>query len=128
MKKGFIIKIFFIFIITLLFALPLLSTISNAGTPSTIDPGTWEPDALDPSQMSDLTDTASIIIDVIRVVGVVVAVVVLLVLGIKYMTGSTSERAEYKKSMIPYLIGAIVFFALSQILGAIIEAVESITV
>ena len=128
MKKGFIIKIFFIFIITLLFALPLLSTISNAGTPSIIDPGTWEPDALNPSQMDDLTDTASIIIDVIRVVGVVVAVVVLLVLGIKYMIGSTSERAEYKKSMIPYLIGAVIFFALSQILGAIIEVVESINV
>lgn len=128
MKKGFVTRKILILIIMALAVMALLPICSFAGTPSTIDPGTWEPDALDPSQMSDLTDTASIIIDVIRVVGVVVAVVVLLVLGIKYMTGSTSERAEYKKSMIPYLIGAIVFFALSQILGAIIEAVESITV
>lgn len=92
----------------------------------TINPGAWEPETLNPSEMQDLTDTAGILVNIIRTVGIIVSVVVLLVLGIKYMTGSTSERAEYKKSMIPYLIGAVLFFALSRILGAIITAVDSI--
>lgn len=126
MKKGFIVKVFSIIFIGLCIIIPVLSTTSNAGTPSTIDPDTWGPNALDPSQMQDLTDIARIIVDIIRVVGIIVSVVVLLVLGIKYMMGSTSEKAEYKKSMIPYLIGVALFFALSQILGVIITIVESV--
>ena len=93
----------------------------------TINPGAWEPGTLNPSEIQDLTDTAEILVSAIRTIGIVVSVVILLVLGIKYMVGSTSERAEYKKSMIPYLIGAVLFFALSQILGVIITAVESIS-
>lgn len=68
------------------------------------------------------------IIGIITTVGVVVAVVVLLVLGIKYMMGSASEKAEYKKTMIPYLVGAILIFGASAItkvvvaLGANIQA------
>ena len=36
------------------------------------------------------------------------------------MTGTVQEKAEYKKTMIPYLIGVFIFFALSQILPLII--------
>ena len=39
------------------------------------------------------------------------AVGILMVLGIKYMMGSAEEKAEYKKTMIPYLIGAVLLFA-----------------
>ena len=68
------------------------------------------------------------IMGVINVVGVVVAVVVLMVIGIKYMMGSAEEKAEYKKTMIPYLVGAILIFGASAItkvvvaLGANIQA------
>ena len=34
-----------------------------------------------------------------------------MVIGIKYMMGSLEERASYKKSMLPYVIGAIMLFA-----------------
>ena len=34
-----------------------------------------------------------------------------MVIGIKYMMGSAEEKAEYKKTMIPYLIGAVLLFA-----------------
>lgn len=60
------------------------------------------------------------IIGVITTVGVVVAVVVLLVLGIKYMMGSASEKAEYKKTMIPYLVGAILIFGASAITKVVV--------
>lgn len=51
------------------------------------------------------------ILGVLQTAGVAVAVIILIVLGIKYMMGSASEKAEYKKTMIPYVIGAIFIFA-----------------
>ena len=60
------------------------------------------------------TDTESIansILSMIRAVGTMVSVGVLMILGIKYMVGSTDERATYKKTMLPYIIGVILIFA-----------------
>ena len=41
--------------------------------------------------------------------------VMILALGVKYMMGSTEEKAEYKKSFMPYFIGAVLIFAASNI-------------
>ena len=68
------------------------------------------------------------IVGIIQVVGIVVAVVILLILGIKYMTGSAQEKAEYKKTMIPYIIGAILIFAASTIVNVIFNLATSINV
>ena len=48
-----------------------------------------------------------------------VAVVILLVLGVKYLMGSAEEKAEYKKSMIPYIIGAILIFAATTVVNIV---------
>ena len=61
------------------------------------------------------------IIAVVRIVGIVIAVVILLVLGIKYMMGSAEEKAEYKKSMIPYIVGAVLIFASTTIVGVVYD-------
>ena len=56
---------------------------------------------------------------VVRTFGILLSVIVLIVLGIKYMIGSAEEKAEYKKTMIPYIVGAALIFAasaLSQVL------------
>ena len=55
------------------------------------------------------------IIGGIQAIGTIVSVGILIVLGIKYMMGSAEEKAEYKKTMIPYLVGAILVFAASTI-------------
>ena len=68
----------------------------------------------------EVTDISNKIIGVITTIGVVVAVIVLLVLGIKYMMGSASEKAEYKKTMIPYLIGAVLIFGASAITKVVV--------
>ena len=68
-----------------------------------------------------VTDLGGNIMGVLQAVGVVVAVVILIVLGIKYMMGSASEKAEYKKTMIPYLVGAILIFAASTIANVVYE-------
>ena len=73
---------------------------------------------------ADTTNLESVganIVDIVTTIGIIVAVVVLLVLGIKYMMGSASEKAEYKKTMIPYLIGAVLIFGASAIAKAVIQ-------
>ena len=64
------------------------------------------------------------IIGIIVTVGVVASVAVLAILGIKYMIGSVEEKAEYKKSMIPYIIGSILLFSSSTIVGIIAELLK----
>ena len=74
---------------------------------------------------SNGTNTAGIqnvganIVSIITTIGIIV--------GIKYMMGSASEKAEYKKTMIPYLIGAVLIFGASAIAKAVIAMSESIT-
>ena len=46
----------------------------------------------------------------INIVGIVVSVAALVLIGLKYMLGSVEEKAEYKKTLIPYIIGAFILF------------------
>ena len=50
------------------------------------------------------------IVGILQTVGIVLSVVILVILGIKYMMGSAEEKAEYKKTMIPYIVGAAFIF------------------
>lgn len=58
-------------------------------------------------------------ITVIRVVGTGVAIIMLTYVAIKYMTAAPSEKADFKKSATAFIVGAIVLFATTQILGII---------
>jgi type IV secretory pathway VirB2 component (pilin) len=60
-------------------------------------------------------DLGNKIIKIVSTIGSVVSVIILVVLGIKYMMGSAEEKAEYKKTMLPYVIGAALVFAASSI-------------
>ena len=103
----------------------MFTTIVRAGEDST---GTV--DSLFSGGSADTTSITGVganIVSIITTIGIIVAVVVLLVLGIKYMMGSASEKAEYKKTMIPYLIGALLIFGASAIAKAVIAVSESIT-
>ena len=122
MKKSIVLKIF----ITIAIILTLFVPISYADVPTTVDPGDWEPSELDVNDVNDVIDTAAIVVNIIRAFGIIVSVVVLLIMGIKYMTGSIEEKADYKKNMKPYLIGALIFFGLSQLIAAIIDIVPEL--
>lgn len=72
-------------------------------------------------QVAGLKSAGNTMLKVISTIGVVISVIVLIVLGIKYMMGSTSEKAEYKKTLIPYAIGAGLVFTASSIAQIIYE-------
>ncbi len=63
---------------------------------------------------SQIQSLGNNVVGVLRTVGIVLSVVVLVVIGIKYMMGSPEEKSEYKKSMMPYIIGAALIFAASM--------------
>ena len=66
------------------------------------------------------------IVKIVTTIGSVVSVIVLVVLGIKYMMGSAEEKAEYKKTLLPYIIGAALVFAASTIAGIVFNFASSI--
>ena len=66
------------------------------------------------------------ILGIVQLVGSIAAVVVLVVLGIKYMMGSAEEKAEYKKTKIPYINGAVLIFAASNVAGMIYDWASTI--
>ena len=58
-------------------------------------------------------------------IGSIVSVAALILIGIKYILGSVEEKAEYKKTLKPYLIGAVMVFAITNLLGIIQGIVTS---
>ena len=73
------------------------------------------------AETETLKKAGNSIVKVITTIGIVISVVMLIVLGIKYMMGSTNEKAEYKKTLLPYVIGAGLLFAASGIAQLIYE-------
>ena len=112
MKKS--IKI----IATLLLAVMIISMFSTvfAAEPKA---GVTDPSSLSGTGTDKFDSIGKRIIGMVQAIGSIVSVLILVVLGIKYMMGSAEEKAEYKKTMIPYLIGAILIFAASNIASMI---------
>ena len=67
-----------------------------------------------------------VVLGVIQAVGMIVSVVVASVVGIKYMMGSIEEKAEYKKTAISYVIGAIFVFSITTVPEVIYQFVNGI--
>lgn len=59
------------------------------------------------------------IITILSTGGSIISIIVLIILGLKYMMGSAEEKAEYKKTLMPYVIGAGLVFAASAIAGIV---------
>ena len=62
-----------------------------------------------------LKTKAGQIMGMIRNVAVIASVIILMVLGVKYMLGSVEEKAEYKKSFIPLIVGIILVVSATAI-------------
>ncbi len=93
-----------------------------------INPDDYEP-KLDSMKSGDYDRVASFagkIINVISVIGIVISVIMIIALGIKYIVGTVEERAEYKKNMVPMLVGAIMIFSISTIVDIIYNITNSV--
>ena len=107
MKK--VSKIVLVMMILMLVVSVTTSVLAVTGTDVTPEQMTGQSDA----DVGGITDIGNSIIRILSTAGIVISVVVLIVLGIKYMMGSAEEKAEYKKTMMPYIVGAALIFAAS---------------
>ncbi len=112
------------------YAVPTTSTelTDGSGTQST-DPSK-NPDFYKPTQSPtepEVQEKAGIILGYVNTIGVVVSVITLIIIGIKYMLGSIEEKAEYKKTMIYYFIGAALLFAATTIPNILYNLTTGIT-
>ena len=119
MKKILKFSLTQILVFSVLFG--MLETISNADYASEMDKLLTNSETYnDTTGTVDKVNTISgTIITSIRIIGVAVAVVMLLVVAMKYMTAAPGDKADIKKSAIQYVVGAIVLFAVTGILGII---------
>lgn len=65
------------------------------------------------------------IVGFLQAFGIILSVIILIIIGIKYMMGSAEEKAEYKKTLMPYFIGAVLIFAASAFAQAIYSFVSN---
>ena len=96
-----------------------------------VDAGSWEDDVLgerdklNGEDSSGASDRVNKIMGnmavVVKIVAVATAVIILIVLGAKYMIAAPGDKADIKKSMIPFVIGAFVVFAATSIIEMIIK-------
>ena len=107
----FLIFTFIFNIVTNVYAVPTFSVEDLTGTP--------------PSNTS-IKNVGNGIVTILTTIGIVLSVIVLVILGIKYMMGSIEERADYKKTMMPYVIGAALVFAASTIANIIYNIANNI--
>ena len=59
------------------------------------------------------------IITIVQVVGTGVAIIMLIVLAIKYISAAPGDKADIKKHAVVYVVGAVVLFAATGILGIV---------
>ena len=79
-----------------------------------------------PNFSDGISNVGNGVVRILTTIGIIVSVATLVVIGIKYMMGSTEEKAEYKKSLLPYVIGAGLVFAASTIAQIVYNVAKSI--
>ena len=96
----------------------MYSTMSLAATQTGIDPSSFSGDTggTAATQVKGFGET---ILGIVSTGASILAVIVLIVLGVKFMMGSAEERAEYKKTLLPYFIGALFVFGAATICAVI---------
>ncbi len=107
-KKYFIVIMMFIFILICYSPTKALSPVEIGAGSTSID-------------ITEIKNKGNDIFKIVMTVGTVTSVVMLVVLGIKYMLVSIEEKAEYKKTFMAYVVGALLLFASSTIAQVIYD-------
>ena len=99
-------------ILTVLLLAILMITFATSVFAAEIDPSKLTPTYGD---STELTTRAGKIMGLIRNVAIIASVIIIMILGVKYMLGSVEEKADYKKSFMPLIIGIILVVSATTI-------------
>lgn len=122
MKK----KVFLKIILLVMFCSIILGSFSMVEAAFDVK-GTFAGDVSTQGTAKDsITEITSTVLTVVRTAGSGIALIMLTVIFIKYMLSAASERAEIKKNLIPFTIGAIVLFAASNLVTVLQEVTKEV--
>ena len=116
--KNKTLKIMAIVIVTIISTLLITSNVLANGLDTEITPQAS-------NAATNVTKVAGQVLNIIQIVGVAVATIMLTILGIRYVSLSPNEKAEYKKGLTIYVIGAVLLFGASILIGVIKNFVSS---
>lgn len=103
---------------TILIALFVVCAVANVALADGVDPSQFT-GSQGNMNTENINNVGNQVIYLIRLIGTMISVGVLVVLGVKYMTASPEGKADFKSTMIPYLVGAVLVFAATWIASAI---------
>lgn len=106
MVRKMVIKMRKINKILIVFSIIILLT-SILYTSLAVNPNDYRPSDPTPTESREITIRVGKILGAVRNISVVVSVISLMIIGVKYMLGSVEEKANYKATMKPYIIGCI---------------------
>lgn len=94
---------------------------------ATVDPDSYNPDSANTITEDDKTkvfNKAGFILGTVRNISVVFSVIALMIIGVKYIIGSAEEKANYKATMMPYIIGCIMAAAGTSLVSYIYNMIN----
>ena len=103
---------------TILIALFVVCAVANVALADGVDPSEFK-GSQGSMNTENINNVGNQVIYLIRLIGTMISVGVLVILGVKYMTASPEGKADFKSTMIPYLVGAVLVFAATWIASAI---------
>ena len=121
------IKIILIIFIAMIFFINLnycYGAQAGSGADTSISPdlelGDLNSYAQDPGIVpNDFRAKVNRLVSVVQIIGTVSSVIALVAIGIKYMFSSIEEKADYKKTMMGYIVGCVMVFALTNLLSIV---------
>lgn len=90
------------------------------------DTGDWNPTSSTAHEEEKLAEIGNKIVGTLQAIGSVVSVVAIMIIGIRYMVCSVEEKAQYKETMWPYLIGAVLVFGITTTLKIVYDIAQSL--
>lgn len=124
LKIAFSIIIIFIIIanITIVSANDITPGKIFGGAQNFLNSGTNENTVMDEDSFKNVSN---VMYNILLAVGIVAAVIVGLIIGIKMMTGSSTQKAETKELLVPYIVGCVVIFGAFAIWKIVVEMLNA---
>ena len=110
------------FIIISIYAFCVFSTTTFADV-FEIDSDTYKPE--DSKVAEGVGKTAASVLGVVQLVSMTIAIVTLMMVGIKYVAAAPEGKAELKKKATIYVVGAVLLFGATAIVGIIKEVAKN---
>lgn len=115
MKKNILKKFIFIMLSFLL----LTILIGNFCMATSFDPGAYNPGTVRRRDAEPVFAMGEKIFGALRNIAALIAVVTIGIIGLRYMFGSVDSKAEYKATMMPWVIGVLMVVLVTTLLDVI---------